>query len=178
MNTIFWDTETTGLPLHPRAPLDKQPRCIEFGAVTVNERGEEIAALSILIHPLCPLPPEITKITGLTDADLARANPFAHELGRIGAAFRAADQMIAHNLAFDRAILGFELARLGREDFPWPSRAACTVELHVAEWGRRPKLIELYQAVMGRPLAQSHRALDDARALAEIGVALRLHEGV
>jgi hypothetical protein len=34
--------------------------------------------------------------------------------------------------------------------------------------GKRPRLINLYEYVMGRPLAQTHRALDDAMAVFEV----------
>ena len=76
--------------------------------------------------------------------------------------------MVAHNLPFDKAIIRGELARCGIEDFPWPERELCTVGLHRDAWGRNPRLVELYESVMGKPLAQTHRALDDANALVEI----------
>jgi DNA polymerase III epsilon subunit-like protein len=75
---------------------------------------------------------------------------------------------VAHNLPFDRAIMRGELARHGVTDFPWPEREVCTVGLYKEAWGRNPKLLELYEDVLGRPLAQTHRALDDVKALVEI----------
>jgi hypothetical protein len=60
------------------------------------------------------------------------------------------------------------LARLNELEVPWPEIELCTVGLHKDDWGRNPKLIELYAATMGKPLAQTHRALDDVMALVEI----------
>lgn len=175
MSAIVFDWETTGLPLHPSAPLAQQPRGIEFGAVLIGRDGKIEEEISILINPGHALDPVITKITGLTDADLADAPPIAVVMPQIARAFSCARLAIAHNLAFDKSILHFELARLGITDFPWPHQELCTVEAHSSWWGRRPKLKELYLQVMERELPQTHRALDDAKALSEIVVRLGLH---
>ena len=172
--TLIFDTETTGLPLHAEAELQLQPQCIEFGGVLVDAAGRVVEELSLLIDPGCSLPAEIVKITGITDADLRGAKTFARALPEIEAMFAKASAAIAHNLAFDKSIIEFELARLGRTEFPWPPRLLCTVEETMGDWGRRPKMTELYEATLGRPLAQTHRALDDTKALAEIVVALGL----
>jgi len=179
--TIVFDTETTGLPLHGRAPLHKQPKCIEFGAVLLDADGKVVDECNQLINPGEPLEAVITKITGLTDSDLASQPPFDQVLLPIAALFSRAQCAIAHNLAFDRSIIDFELERMrlqedgAVDEFAWPERMLCTVEATMADWGRRPKLQELYLQTLDRPLAQTHRALDDARALAEIVVALGLH---
>lgn len=175
IDVLVFDTETTGLPLHDRAPLDLQPQCIEFGAALLSGRdGSVLEEISLLINPGKPLPPEIVKITGITDADLVDAPPFEAVLPRIESLFRGAAMCVAHNLPFDKNILRFELARLQRADFPWCARELCTVGAFVEQWGRRPKLTELYAATLGRPLAQQHRALSDVRALVEIVQALEL----
>lgn len=173
---LVFDLETTGLPLHPSAPLAKQPRAIEFGAVLIDAAGRRLAEHSILINPEQALDPVITKITGLTDADLATAPRFADVLPEVRAAFEGADLMVAHNLPFDRFVLELELRRAGVEDFPWPRHSLCTVQTYRPFWGKRPRLIELYPAVLGRPLAQTHRAADDCAALAEIVVEEKLLE--
>ncbi len=38
---------------------------------------------------------------------------------------------------------------------------------YTPQFGHRPKMTELYENVMGKPLLQTHRALDDVRALYE-----------
>lgn len=165
---IVFDTETTGLTLHPDAPMKKQPRMIEFGAVLLDKRGEIVEEASILINPGEPLTPEIVKITGITDEDLKEGIPFEEALPQLRRLFGQASIVMAHNLPFDRAILRGELARLDVYDFPWPETEFCTVGLYKDAWGRNPKLIELYESVIGKPLAQTHRALDDVLALVEV----------
>ena len=165
-----YDTETTGLTLHPDAPLEKQPRMIEFGGVLLDESNGEVAAeISLLIDPCSEISDEITKITGITRDMVIGAPKFTEALPQIREFFARADTVMAHNLPFDKAIVFGELRRAGAQDnFPWPKKEICTVGAYRAMWGKNPKLIDLYAAVMNRPLAQTHRALDDVRALVEI----------
>lgn len=168
---LVFDTETTGLTLHPDADYRKQPRMIEFGGVLLGARGAVEAELSVLVNPGEPLTPEITKITGITDADLADALPFAEVLPQLRLMFNGATAVVAHNLPFDRAIVQGELRRLNPElatTLRWPAREMCTVGLYAPDWGRNPRLVELYEATMGKPLRQTHRALEDVQALVEI----------
>lgn len=166
---VIFDTETTGLTLHPDAKIGLQPRMIEFGAVLMSlEDGSIVEEASILINPGSALPDEIVKITGITDEELRDAPAFADVLPQLLRIFASASAVVAHNLPFDRAILRGELLRAKIDVFPWPTRETCTVGLYRAEWGRNPRLTDLYESVMGRPLAQTHRALDDVRAMVEI----------
>lgn len=165
---IVFDTETTGLTLHPDAPVTKQPKVIEFGAVLLDLRGKVIEECNILIDPREKLDPVITKITGITDADLEGAPTFEEALPSIRRIFSEARAVFAHNLPFDKAIIRGELARIHCLDFPWPQHEFCTVGLYKEQWGRNPKLLELYEKVVGVPLQQTHRALDDVLALVEI----------
>ncbi len=171
---LVFDTETTGLTLHPDAPLAKQPKIIELGAALVDGSGRVVEEFSQTLNPGEPLSAEITKITGLRDEDLADAPRFAEVLPQLRHIFAQAAAVFAHNLPFDRSMLRYELARAGVADFPWPAGEFCTVGLHRAQWGRNPKLTELYAATLGRPLPQTHRALDDVLALVEVIVALDL----
>jgi len=165
---IVYDTETTGLTLHPHAETMKQPKMIEFGAILMDRNGVVIEEANILINPGEPISDVITKITGITDADVADAPKFIDALPQIRRIFEQATTVMAHNLPFDKAILRGELARIDCLDFPWPERELCTVGLYKDGWGRNPRLIELYESILGKPLAQSHRALDDVKALVEI----------
>lgn len=167
---LLFDTETTGLTMHPDAALALQPHCIEFGAILISgETGEAIEEWNWLINPGVPLPADIPRITGITDDMLLGEPRFAEFADRIRDIFARAGTVIAHNLPFDKSIMRYELLRLDAwPSFPWPAREICTVGLYASQWGRNPKMTELYEAVLGHPLAQTHRALDDVRALLEI----------
>lgn len=169
-NNLFlvFDTETTGLTLHPNAPLAKQPKIIEFGAI-ILEQGEVVEEFSTLINPQETLSEEIVKITGLTDAKLRDALPFKEHLPRLKELFNKCAGVAAHNLPFDKAMMMNELKRCDAlQNFPWPMREMCTVGVYKEQWGRNPRLQELYADVIGKPLVQTHRALDDVKALVEI----------
>lgn len=168
MTYLIFDTETTGLPLHPSAKDEVQPRIIEWGGCLVNSKGEILDELDILINPGMTIPPRITEITGITDADVKWQPRFSKAAKTIRGYFEKADALIAHNLPFDKSMMTLEIARNNIKDWPWPNVQICTVQEHAEAWGRRPKLLELYEHHTGNKLAQTHRALDDVHALLEI----------
>ncbi len=165
---IVFDTETTGLTLHPYAKQELQPRIIEFAALKVDEFGTELGELEFLCYPGQQITPEITVITGIRNEDLKGKAAFAAHLDEIIEFFTGVDGLICHNLPFDHALLAGELERCGCTDFPWPRHNICTVQEFDPLWGRRMKLIELYKATTGKEYKQTHRGMDDVRALAEI----------
>jgi ATP-dependent DNA helicase DinG len=165
------DWETTGLTLHDRASLDKQPYAIEFGMAHI-ERGKITTTYETLIKPPIAIPEVITKITGLTDEDLADAPSFVEAWPIIKLAIDV-DILIAHNLPFDLSILKFEIAR-NNIQVELPKENVCTVQLYHDQFGRRMKLVELYEVKLGKQLAQTHRAMDDVQALCEIVIAEKL----
>lgn len=166
---IIYDTETTGLVKHPSAPLAKQPRIIEFGAVKLSMKtGKVVGRLSQLINPGEKLDAEITKITSITNDDLADKLDFTHYWkGVILPFLKGATLMLAHNEPFDHALLDYELKRANLKPFAWP-QIYCTISLYRERWGHDMKLTELYESLMGKPLDQKHRAGSDVDALVEI----------
>lgn len=167
MKALIFDTETTGLPLHRHAKLALQPRVIEIGALVIDHQGNELACMNEIVDPGCEIEAIITKITGLTNDDLKGKPKFFEVLPQFGVMIEGCDIVIAHNLPFDMSLIDFEVTRLDRA-FVWPDIKLCTVQDNLPRYGKRPKLTELYEDVVGQPLAQTHRALDDCRALAEI----------
>lgn len=170
---LGFDLETTGLTLHPHASLAKQPRIIEFGGALLSLRtGEVVEELSLLMYPGEPVSAEITSITGITN-DMLRDQPaFPQALGRLREFFCRAEAMFAHNLPFDRDVLRYEVERYSvlaaGHDFPWPAREFCTMNFYTPQWGRPPRLVEIYAAIVGKEYPQTHRALDDVRAMIEV----------
>lgn len=163
-----FDTETTGLTVHPKAPLDMQPRPIEFAALLTD--GEEILeTFEFIINPEIIIEEVITKITGLTNEDLECNPPFIESVPRLREIFAKADATIAHNHSFDQNIIKYALARENLElsDINYPSINICTVEQTLPLFGRRVKLQELYELYFGR-YEQKHRALDDVILLHKV----------
>ena len=166
---IVFDLETTGLPLAEGADLKLQPRITEFGEIKLDEDLKEIDVIEFLVNPGIPLDPKITKITGLTDDMLKDQKPFIGRLDQIVAFFLGESFLVAHNLPFDRAILKFELERVGRIlSFPWPPEQICTVEVGETVWNKKRKLGDIYLEVTGQEHKGAHRSIADVRALIEI----------
>jgi DNA polymerase III epsilon subunit-like protein len=163
-----YDTETTGLPFHMDAPLNSQPRIIEFGGI-ITDGKVILQELEFICNPGIAIEKVITDITGLTNADLADKPPFSDFVSDLDAFFSKADASIAHNAAFDRSMLQFDLSRIGSDfgDISFPDLPICTVEQHFHQFGKRMRLIDLYEMFCG-PYVQKHRALDDVKLLHEL----------
>lgn len=174
---VVFDTETTGLTLPSVADLNAQPRIIELGAVRV-ENGKQIGTLSQLIDPGIEIDAVITKITGLTNDALKGQPSFKAYAPSLAKFFQGADYMIAHNAPFDLAMLKNDIKRHGVENFPMPADVICTIHEYHHVKGRPMRMTELYETAIGKPLAQKHRALDDALALTEILTAMRFWETI
>lgn len=174
MRIAVFDTETTGLPIHRRAKIEKQPYIIEW-AVAHIDGGKVTDTFTTLIKPPVSISEEITKITGLADADVADAPSFEEAMPIVVASLAGCDVLVAHNLPFDESLLRFELARIG-VDIALPETKICTAQLYFDQYGKRVRMQELYELKLGKPLEQTHRALDDVMALCEIVIADKLWE--
>lgn len=162
-----FDVETTGLPLHPEARLNIQPRIIEFGGIVFDEDGNELRRDSFLINPEVPIEAIITKITGIDNKMLADKQPFPYYIERIKRFFAGVDVVAAHNLSFDHFFIEMEFER-AQQTIELPPIKLCTVESYQDEYGYRPKLVDLYQDVTGETYKQTHRSMDDVEALVAI----------
>jgi DNA polymerase III epsilon subunit-like protein len=167
MIAIIFDTETTGLLMPSSAPVERQPRIIEIGAMRFDVRTPMVVErLSQLINPGVPLSYDITKITGLKDYDLRDKPTFRQFLPELSAFFAGTDALIAHNAPFDVGMLTNELLLANAPiDFPLPPEVICTAQEYTAVLGFRPKLLDVYEHILGEPLAQTHRALEDVEAM-------------
>ncbi len=154
---VVVDVETTG-------GSATHHRITEIGAVRV--RGNQVLeTYSTLVNPGCPIPAQITRITGITDAMVATAPPF-REIAAPFREFLGNAVFVAHNAKFDYAFIREEFARLDRK-FRRPT--LCTV---VASRKLFPGLPSYGLANLckhfGIPLESHHRALCDATATAAI----------
>ncbi len=169
MSIILVDTETTGLVKPAGTDLNLQPYIIELCALRQSDSGEDEGLLSTLIKPPIPLPKHITKITKIEDKDLVHAPEFIEVYKKLVELALGCHTFIAHNAAFDSALIDFELQRMGKQlQFPWPPIHFCTVEQTMHIRGHRLKLGELYEIATGNTeIAGAHRAENDVRAMAE-----------
>jgi DNA polymerase-3 subunit epsilon len=166
---LVFDTETTGLTLHPKAPAEMQPRIVEFGGIFLNpETGEVAGEVQSLINPEMPIPAETTKIHGITDAMVQDAPTFAQFMPDLFETLKRAKVIVAHNLPFDRHILNYECRRCGEALLYWPLLEFDSIDLYRQAWGKEMKLSALYEDICGRKMEAAHRVMPDVRALVEI----------
>lgn len=165
MYTTIFDTETTGLLQAEGTPLSLQPHITEIYALQVDDNGNKFTELSTFVKPPIPIPEFITKITGITDADVADAPTFPQIFRRIVEVFFNSHTIVAHNLSFDEGVLIAEFQRIGKEyHFPYPPIKFCTVEQSMWVKGHRLKNSELYHIATGKEIHCAHRAKNDVLA--------------
>lgn len=175
---IIMDYETTGIPEPALVPLEQQPKIIEVGLMKVRDDDLGVVeTFHTLVNPGMPLPPLITKITGITTEMVAKAKKFPAHVNAITDFFLGERYVVAHNEPFDHRMLELELQRLDRVTaFPWPPVRICTVERTSHRTGKFLKLTELYQLLFGRDPEQKHRALGDVEILHEVCIKLRAED--
>jgi ATP-dependent DNA helicase DinG len=93
---IALDFETTGL-------LPETDTVIEIGAVHIVD-GKEMRRFHTLVNPERPLTPEISQLTGITNADLQNA-PTLDEIREELLALLDTKPVMAHNAEFERKFL-------------------------------------------------------------------------
>lgn len=174
MMTLIFDTETNGLIKNKLVPLASQPQVIEYFGLTIVEDGDgwtESGSYECLINPGKPLPAEIFKITGINDEMLKDAPPFREVAVAIKEHIESHDEVVAHNLSYDKAMIDFEMSRCGLK-VNWP-RLICTVESTIHFKGHRLSLTALHEYLFGEGFKGAHRAETDVRALARCYVELK-----
>lgn len=150
----FVDIETTGARL-------RKDRIIDIGIVRV-ENGEVVETFSSLVDPGTYLPSEITRLTGITQADLKGAPTFVQIKDKIQELL-ADCLFVAHNASFDYRFLKTEFKRAGST---FSSKMLCTVKLSRALYQNvlhhnLDSLIERF----GLRCEMRHRGVADAQVI-------------
>jgi DNA polymerase III epsilon subunit-like protein len=173
---IVWDTETTSLVKPSPSPLKDQPSIIEFAAVKVTDDEEMtvVDQIEFKCKPPQPLSEDLKKfhkksgMVGLSDAELENEKKFPIFYLPLCHFFFGTWKMIAHNVAFDRNLLKFELMRMEKPlNFPWPVEHICTVEATYSFKGYRLSLEKLYFDLFAKEMKHEHRAMSDVMHLLE-----------
>lgn len=153
-----FDTETTGL--EPRSC-----RIVEIGGIRFDARGVS-ARFNTLIDPGVRMPPEVTRINGITDEMLA-GQP-RHDIAMADfLRFAGNAVLVAHNAPFDVGFVNEELARLGK-----PALKNRVIDTRLFARDMFPGLpnykLQDLAARFGIKAIDAHRAEDDARVCMEL----------
>ena len=177
---LIFDTETTGLPANYNAPVsdvENWPRLVQISWVLTD--GIEREEFNYIIKPTdFKIPDQASAIHGITDSQArkeGRDRDFILNIFRT--AINVADVVVAHNLDFDKAIVGAEYYRMfGADSFGKrlaEKKLFCTMKESTeilkiagthAGGSKWPKLIELYRHFFDEEFDGAHNALNDTRA--------------
>lgn len=150
-DVIVLDTETTGLSC-------AENELIEISAARL--RGREVAdRFDTFVHPNGLIPPEITELTSITNADVAHA-PRAEEAVAALEEFVQGSPVIAHNATFDRSFIESVKGGVRVSDIWIDSLALSRIALPRLSSHKLATMAELFGCA-----AVSHRASDDVEAL-------------
>ena len=156
---VVFDIETTGFS----ASGDK---IIEIGAVKVSG-GVITERFSEFVNPGIPIPPEIVKLTGITDLMVEEAEKIETVLPAF-LAFCEGCSLVAHNAQFDTGFIRENCRRLG---FPYDFTSLDTMTMARSFLGNLKNYkLDTVVAEMGCTLQHHHRAVDDAGATADVFV--------
>ncbi|WP_304338362.1 helicase C-terminal domain-containing protein [Collinsella tanakaei] len=150
-DVIVLDTETTGLSC-------AENELIEISAARLRGR-EVVDRFDTFVHPNGLIPPEITELTSITNADVAHA-PRAEEAVAALEEFVQGCPVIAHNATFDRSFIESVKGGVKVSDIWIDSLALSRIALPRLSSHKLATMAELFGCA-----AVSHRASDDVEAL-------------
>jgi DNA polymerase III subunit epsilon len=168
--SIVFDTETTGLIKPSVLDIKEQPQIIELYAMKILHRNdgslEQIDEFETYLKPILPIEAFITKITGIDNNMVAKAPEFSQIFPALAKFHVGAHEWVAHNCAFDAAMVANEISRIGKIiHFPFPPVHVCTVQKTMQFEQRRLNLTRLHEYLFGTGFADAHRAKGDVQAL-------------
>ena len=171
---MLFDTETTGLSF-PRDEI------IEFSAVVVERINGQIVVAEeydrlIRLSPGNTVPPEITKLTGISNEDIAqRGIPKAELCADIARMIAGNTLLLAYNAHFDLSFLYYLLLRHGDASILKGKDKLDLLTVYKDRHSYPHKLcnaIEVYD--LAGKVVNSHRAIDDVLATVEVMKAMEL----
>ncbi len=182
---LFFDTETNGLPKKWDArvhDLDNWPRLVQIAWSHYDEFGNKLAEHSYIIKPNgFTISEETAKINRITQERAEKEGvSIGYALRMFAMTLKETKVLVAHNISFDKSVVGSELIRAGAEDvydkFKEIERV-CTMQSttkfcaipgkHGFKW---PTLIELYRKVYKDCGVVDERDLDLHDALGDVRV--------
>lgn len=179
---LFFDTETTGLPKDYGAhvhDVENWPRMVQLAFIHCDKFGKVLSEHNYIISPDgFEIPEDVVKIHGLT-TEVAKHIGFELKdvLDIFETIYSKSEFLIAHNINFDKKIIGAELIRAGKEkvyENLKKGKNICTmtstskiVKLKSHAGGNKwPKLQELHKHLFGFEFKNAHDALVDVKATA------------
>ena len=176
---LFFDTETTGLPISWKAPLtdlSNWPRLVQLAYLLYDENGNKISGTDYIIKPEgFTIPTDATRIHGIsTERAIREGIALQTVLQDFQYLINQAEYLVAHNMSFDEKIVGAEFLRNRMQDSTSTKRKICTMQSTTnfcAIYGpygyKYPKLSELHYKLFRTGFEEAHNAVVDINATAK-----------
>jgi DNA polymerase III epsilon subunit-like protein len=176
---LFFDTETTGLPVNWRASVtdvNNWPRLVQLAYLYCEADGNVLMSGDYIVKPEGFLIPQIA--SGIHGISTERAKIDGVLLRDVLQQFEKliakAEILVAHNMSFDEKIIGSEFIRAGMPNALSSKRKICTMERTTdfcalkGPYGNKwPKLTELHYTLFGSGFEEAHNAAVDIQATAK-----------
>ena len=142
----------------------KTDQILEIGGVKVTD-GKITDTFSALVHPTCPIPEEITKLTGITEEMAALGEPVEKAMEDF-LIFSENLVFLGHNLSFDYSFLKQAAVNMGKK-LDRKGIDTLSIARKFLPSDQKKTLAALKQK-FGIETKQTHRAYEDALAAALI----------
>jgi len=176
---LFFDTETTGLPLNWKAPVDdvdNWPRMVQAAWILHDDDGNELLDKNYIVRPEGFVIPEAAaRVHGITTQRAQEEGcQLVQVLRELQEVVAGADLLVGHNIDFDEKIIGAEFLRNGMGNILAGKNKICTMKCATnycaieSRYGYKwPKLSELHYELFHAGFAEAHNAAVDIRITAK-----------
>ena len=170
---LFCETETTGLPKNWKAStsnLENWPRLVQLAWRIYDENGNFIEADNVIIKPKSYIIPlESSAIHGIThERAILEGKKIATVLKKFKKQLNRVDLIVAHNMSFDKKVVGSEFLRHSNKNPLKKIDKYCTMERSTnickipGNFGFKwPRLDELHMFLFKEEIEESHNAAID-----------------
>lgn len=196
-NIIFFDTETTGLPLwNEPSESPEQPHVLQYAGILTDNEGNEVERYTSIVKPDgWVIPEDAIKIHGITmERAMDEGIPAADALEQFLTLWVKAQLRVGHNEMFDRRMVRIAIKRHGLGFGPhgtqeerdmqsdhWnaaPDFCTCWSAKYDMGVKKLPKLGEALKHYTGEEQAAAHTAIGDAQDCMKIFWALKARGAV
>ena len=179
MNTLIFDTETSGLPASYKAPFSDVrawPRIVEIAWIVIDPEFRPVSSSQFIVRPDgFEISAGASSVHGITTAKAtAEGSPLRYVMACFAEDLSETDLLVAHNIDFDFPVVNCELIRSKVSSSLATKRRFCTMKSTTelcnipGNYGPKwPKLEELYRFLFARTFSEAHRAMHDVQATAE-----------
>lgn len=173
---LFFDTETTGLPIDYNAPASDTsnwPRLVQLSWILTDSNFKIVNKQDLIIKPNgYSIPSNVSRLHGIsTERALKDGVELIDALKIFSDDISKASMCVGHNISFDKKIVACELYRLRLKDFISAKKSICTMKSTInlcripGCYGYKyPKLQDLHYTLFGFNFDDAHNAMSDVTA--------------